>query len=42
VRKEDVLEIVERTIINGEVIDRLLLPDPRYAPGSRTLPKLVR
>jgi len=42
VRTEDVLEIVERTIINGEVIERLLIPDPRYAPGARTLPKLVR
>jgi (2Fe-2S) ferredoxin len=41
VRKEDVREIVERTIINGEVIERLLISDPRYAPRSRTLPKLA-
>lgn len=42
VRKEDVREIVERTILNGEVIERLLIPDPRYVPGSRTFPKLER
>jgi (2Fe-2S) ferredoxin len=42
VRKEDVWEIVERTILNGEVIERLLIPDPRYAPGSSALPKLDR
>ena len=34
VTKEDVPEIVEKTIIAGEVIPRLLIPDPRYAPNS--------
>jgi len=42
VRKEDVREIVDRTILSGEVIERLLIPDPRYAPVARTLPGLVR
>ncbi len=30
---EDVPEIIDRTIIGGEVIQRLLIPDARYAPG---------
>ncbi len=34
VRKEDVGEIIERTIVRGEVIDRLLIRDARYAPES--------
>jgi (2Fe-2S) ferredoxin len=29
----DVEEIVDRTILNGEVIERLLIPDPTYAPA---------
>ena len=41
VKKEDIPEIVERTIINGEVIERLLIKDPRYAPGSTQFPKLT-
>ncbi len=40
VTKEDVEEIVERTIINGEVIQRLLLPNGRYAPDALQFPKL--
>ncbi len=32
VKKEDIVEIIERHIIAGEVIERLLLPDPRYKP----------
>jgi (2Fe-2S) ferredoxin len=36
VKKEDVGEIIERTIIKGEVIDRLTIADPRYFPGSKT------
>jgi len=36
----DVPEIVDRTIVNGEVIERLLIPDPRYAPSSMSFPKL--
>jgi len=34
VKKEDVPEIVEQTIIHGTVIERLLIKDPRYAPGA--------
>jgi len=30
----DVPQIVERTVLNGEVIDRLLIKDPRYAPSQ--------
>ncbi len=41
VRKEDIHEIVDRTILNGEVIERLLIPDPRYAPAARTLARIV-
>jgi (2Fe-2S) ferredoxin len=33
VKKEDVQEIVDRTIMHGEVINRLSIPDPRYAPS---------
>jgi (2Fe-2S) ferredoxin len=34
VKKEDVAEIVDRTIIRGEVIQRLLIKDARYAPEA--------
>ncbi len=34
VKKEDIPEIIERTIIRGEVIQRLLNKDSRYAPRS--------
>lgn len=37
VRLEDVPEIVERTVLNGEVIDRLLIRDARYAPPHHQL-----
>lgn len=40
VKKEDVPEIVDRTIINGEVIERLLMNDPRYAPSALHFGKL--
>ncbi len=40
VKEEDVEEIIDRTIINGEVIQRLLNPNPRYAPDSLQFPKL--
>ncbi len=40
VKKEDVPEIVERTIINGEVIQRLLIRDARYAPDAWQYPPL--
>ena len=32
---EDVSQIIERTVLNGEVIDRLVIRDPRYAPEQR-------
>ena len=34
VRKEDVPEIVEQTIVRGTVIPRLVIKDPRYQPGA--------
>lgn len=34
VRKEDVGEIVEQTILRGKVIPRLLIKDPAYAPAG--------
>ncbi len=40
VTKEDVQEIVERTIIGGEVIDRLVVKNPNYYPESRQFPPL--
>ncbi len=40
VRKEDITEIIERTIVNGEVIQRLLIKDERYAPDVLQLSKL--
>jgi len=35
VTTEDVPQIVEKTVLNGEVIERLLMPDARYAPAER-------
>ena len=32
---EDVPQIIERTVLNGEVIERLLIRDARYAPLHR-------
>jgi (2Fe-2S) ferredoxin len=40
VKKEDVIEIIERTIVRGEVIDRLLIPDRRYLPDAQVYPPL--
>lgn len=40
VKKDDVAEIVNRTIMNGEVIERLLMNDPRYAPSALQFDKL--
>ena len=40
VTKEDVPEIVERTILKGEVITRLLIKDERYAPAALQFPSL--
>lgn len=37
----DVPEIVERTVVNGEVIDRLLLPDASYRPDAPVYDKLA-
>ena len=41
VKKEDVNEIIEKTILNGEVIDRLLINEPRYAPDRMQYAILV-
>ncbi len=32
VSKDDVIEIIERHIIKGEVVERLLMKDTRYSP----------
>lgn len=40
VTEDDVPEIVERTIIRGEVIQRLLIPDARYRPDALLYPPL--
>lgn len=40
VKKEDIEEIIDRTIINGEVIQRLLNPNARYAPDAFQFKKL--
>jgi (2Fe-2S) ferredoxin len=40
VTREDVPEIIDRTIIGGEVIQRLLIPDSRYAPKALQYPPL--
>ncbi len=34
VKQEDVVEIIERTIIRGEVVQRLLIKDRRYEPDG--------
>ena len=41
VRKEDVPEIVERTIIGGQVIRRLLIQDDRYRPKAESFDPLT-
>ncbi len=40
VTRDDVAEIVERTLINGEVIERLLIRDERYRPPGLQLTPL--
>lgn len=40
VTPEDASEIIERTVMNGEVIERLLINHPLYAPASMQFPKL--
>ncbi len=38
--KEDIPEIIDRTIIGGEVIQRLLINDHRYAPSALQFSRL--
>jgi len=40
VKKEDIPEIVDRTIIHGEVVQRLLINDSRYKPSALQFAKL--
>lgn len=40
VTREDVVEIIEKTILEGEVIPRLLIDSPRYAPDALKFPPL--
>lgn len=40
VHKDDVEEIIDRTIVNGEVIQRLVIPNARYQPDALQFRKL--
>lgn len=40
VQKEDIPEIIDRTILHGEVVQRLLVRDPRYAPDALQFTRL--
>ena len=40
VHVEDIPEIIDRTIVDGEVIQRLVIKDRRYNPDSLQFPKL--
>jgi (2Fe-2S) ferredoxin len=40
VTKDDIPEIIDRTIINGEVIQRLLIPEARHRPETYQFPRL--
>lgn len=40
VTPDDVQEIVEKTVMRGEIISRLLIADPRYAPARESFPPL--
>ena len=42
VKSDDVVEIIEKHIVNGEVVERLLLNDPRYRPDTMRYPALER
>ncbi len=42
VKSDDVVEIIEKHIVNGEVVERLLLNDPRYRPDTMRYPPLER
>jgi (2Fe-2S) ferredoxin len=42
VEASDAEEIAEKTIMNGQVIERLLIPEPRYAPTRLQYPILVK
>jgi (2Fe-2S) ferredoxin len=41
VTPEDVPEIIERTIIAGEIIERLVIPDPAYRPERKERERLA-
>lgn len=40
VTPEDVPEIIDRTVLRGEVIQRLVITAPRYAPDALQFPPL--
>ncbi len=42
VTRNDVNEIIDRTIVMGEVVQRLLIRDRRYAPASLQFAKIRR
>ena len=41
VTKDDVIEIIEKHIIGGKVVERLVLGDPRYRPERMEYPPLT-
>lgn len=41
VTRQDIPEIIDRTIVKGEVIERLLIDDRKYAPDAAAFPPLV-
>jgi (2Fe-2S) ferredoxin len=40
ITQDDIPEIIDRTIVGGEVIQRLLIPDSRYKPDVLQFPPL--
>lgn len=40
VSRDDVVEIIEKHIVGGEVVQRLLLNDPRYKPEKMAYPPI--
>jgi (2Fe-2S) ferredoxin len=42
VTKDDILEIIDRTILDGEVIQRLLINDSRFKPDALQNQRIAR
>lgn len=41
VQPGDIEEIIDKTVVGGEIIQRLLIPDARYSPVANSFPRLV-